>query len=262
MSTSKYDRFSQSIPDALGLDNRELLNEFGVRRNSSRRSQTAANGTAPDRLQVRQTQSSCSPTPGSTRGQVIRKSQSGDPSDTGLRKLSPIPGSPYTTEHSTPPSPSSNHSRLQGSPQLSSRSNSTSANGRARTNGEVHFTDSLGRAQGTSLTVRSQPQSLNAALELLAVSDVDPATTRKESPTEASFGTVSSYRSAPIIPSIDIQSDSSSSRSRDLSPSPSRHGTPKFNGLSTSKIAAKGISAPMPNHGTSAVLGSPGASDI
>jgi hypothetical protein len=254
LSTSKYDRFSQSIPEALGFDKREHIDEFGIRRNTSRRSHTSpAGGPSPDRLQIRQTQSSRSSNGSSTRRQVVRKSASGDPSNGGLRKLTPIPGSPYTTEHSTPPSPASTHSKLQSSLKSSPKSNKDSLNGKPRSNGDVHFADSLGRAQGASLTVRSQPQSLTAALELLASSDADPKATQKYSPTEASFGTVSSYRSAPIIPSIDIQSDTSSGRSlRGLSPPPSGQGATKpfSNGLSTSKIAAKGISAPMPNQGT------------
>ncbi|KAJ3569619.1 hypothetical protein NP233_g4926 [Leucocoprinus birnbaumii] len=252
LSTSKYDRFSQSIPEALGLEILDTVDEFGVRRNASRRSQPAASiGPAPDRLQIRHTQSNRSSHSGSARRPVIRKSQSGDPSNGGMRKLTPIPGSPYTTEHSTPPSPSSHHSKLQNSPKAPSKSNNDSPNGKARSNGDVHFTDSFGRAQGTSLTVRSQPQSLNAALELLATADAESRSPQRDSPTEASFNTVSSYNSGQIIPSIDIQSDSSSARSlRDLSPPPSRQGVPVFNGnsLSTSKVAAKGISAPMPNH--------------
>lgn len=252
LSTSKYDRFSQSIPDALGLDNVEIVDEFGVRRNASRRSQKSASaGIAPDRLQIRHTQSNRSPNSGSARRPVVRKSHSGDPSNGGLRKLTPIPGSPYTTEHSTPPSPLSHHSKLQSSPKSSPRSTHDGVNGKARSNGDVHFTDSLGRAHGSSFTVRSQPQSLNAALELLAASEPDPNAHQRDSPTEASFGTISSYNSAPIIPSIDVQSDSSSARSlRDLSPPVSRQGSSRShgNGLSTSKIAAKGISAPMPNH--------------
>ncbi|KXN90136.1 Rho GTPase-activating protein 39 [Leucoagaricus sp. SymC.cos] len=200
LSQSKYDRFSQSIPDALGIESREFTDEFGIR----------------------QTQSSRSSNGSSARRPVVRKSASGDPSNGGLRKLSPIPGSPYTTEHSIPPSPSSTHSKLRGSPKSSPRSNKDSVNGKPRSNGDVHFTDSLGRAQGASFTVRSQPQSLNAALELLASSDPDPKSTKRDSPTDTSCGTVSSYR----------QGSSMSNG----------------NGLSTSKIAAKGISAPMPNH--------------
>lgn len=247
LSTSKYDRFSQSIPDALGFDSKEVVDEFGVRRNLSRRVQTSAVGTAPDKLQIRHTQSNRSAHTSSIRRQVIRKSQSGDPSNGGLRNLTPIPGSPHTTEYSTPPSPSSINPKVKNSPGSLSK-NKDSINGRARSNGDVHFVDSFRRTAGTSLTVRSQPQSLNAALELLATSEVDPRNPQGGSPSEASFGTLSSYKSAPTIPSIDIQSDSSSVRSlRDLSPSSSRQGSTKFNGNSASKIAARGISAPMPN---------------
>jgi len=247
LSTSKYDRFSQSIPDALGFDNKEVVDEFGVRRNLNRRVQTSA-GTAPDKLQIRHTQSNRSAQSSSIRRQVIRKSQSGDPSNGGLRNLTPIPGSPHTTEYSIPPSPSSISSRVNSSP---GSKHKESINGRARSNGD-HLTDSFRRTAGSSLTVRSQPQSLSAALELLATSEVDPVNPQRGSPSEASFGTLSSYKSAPIIPSIDIQSDSSSVRSlRDISPPSSRQGPGKLNGngLSTSKIAAKGISAPIPNHG-------------
>ncbi|KAF9453926.1 hypothetical protein P691DRAFT_755001 [Macrolepiota fuliginosa MF-IS2] len=249
LSQSKYDRFSQSIPDALGPDNQEFVDEFGVRKNTTRRSHVTAAGTAPDRLQIRHTQSGRSIAGGSAgRRQIIRKSVSGDPSNGGLRKLTPIPGSPYTTEHSAPPSPSSHHSKLKYSPKSSTRSNKESPNGKVRSNGDIHFTDSISRGRGKSIT---QPQSLNAAIELLANSDPDRKSSKKDSPTEASFATVSSYNSAHIIPSIDVQSDSSSTKSfRDIASSPTRHTTTKSsgNGLSTSKIAARGISAPIPNH--------------
>jgi len=249
LSTSKYDRFSQSIPDALGFDNKEVVDEFGVRRNLSRRVQTSA-GTASDKLQIRHTQSNRSTQSSSIRRQIIRKSQSGDPSNGGLRNLTPIPGSPHTTEYSVPPSPSSVSSKVNSSPG-SPFKNKESINGRARSNGD-HLTDSFHRTAGSSLTVRSQPQSLSAALELLATSEVDLVNSQRGSPSEASFGTLSSYKSAPIIPSIDIQSDSSSVRSLwDLSPPSFGQGPVKLNGnsLSASKIAARGISAPIPNHG-------------
>lgn len=251
LSQSKYDRFSQSIPDALGNDIRETIDEFGVRRTASRRSNASVSGATPDRLQVRQTQSNRSATSGSARRPVIRKSVSGDPSNGGLRKLTPIPGSPYTTEHSVPSSPSSHNSKSLSSPKSSPRSNRESVNGRARSNGDVHFTDSVGQARGKSFTVRSQPQSLNAALEMLAFAEPDRKSIKADSPTEASFATVSSYKSALIVPSIDIQSDDSSGRSLyDIPPSPSSAPTkPGSGGLGGSKIAAKGISAPMPNHG-------------
>jgi hypothetical protein len=239
LSKTKFDRFSQSIPDALAHDIRDFADEFGVRVPAAGR----------DKLQVRQTNSVRSVASGSTRRPVTRKSISDDPSSGGLRQLSPIPASPYTTDHSSPSSPSSRHSKAQNSPSLSPKSDKGSTNGRARSRTDVHFADSIGQARGKPFTINSQPQSLNAALEMLALSEPDRKSSKSESSTEASFATASSYRSPFVIPSIDIQSDSSSLRSfHDIPPLPSAQVPPVPVDIGT-KFGGKGISGPLPNHG-------------
>lgn len=248
MSKTKFDRFSQSIPDALANDIRESTDEFGVRVPAAQHSNSTPTA-GRDKLQLRQRNSARSLASGSTRRLATRKSTSDDPSGGGLRQLTPIPGSPYTTDHSSPSSPSSRFSKSPNSPSLSPKSEKGSINGRTRSRTDVHFADSIGQARGKPYTINSQPQSLNAALEMLAFTESDLKSSKSETSTEASFATASSYRSPFVIPSIDIQSDTSSLRSfHDILPLPSAQIPPIPTDHGT-KFGGKGISGPMLNHG-------------
>ncbi|PFH52057.1 hypothetical protein AMATHDRAFT_74546 [Amanita thiersii Skay4041] len=214
------------------------------------------------RSQVRQTRSAHAnvdtrimKSPGATQP-AIRRSISSDQNmraiSRGIRshfndpQLTPIPGSPYSTEHSAPPSPTSQRSlriknlHIEDTDKVSNQNHKLSS---AESSPRL-------RAKTTTLipSRSTQPQSLNAALEKLASSP-------SESGAESSLHSLSYSTSRTTLSSHAHGSDSHPRlSSRDKShtlPSPSKHhGKELLSGLNGSSptVGGKQISGPIINH--------------
>ena len=143
-------------------------------------------------------------------------------------QLTPIPGSPYTTEQSAPPSPTSTRSL------------------KSLTNKDNKQDDKAGllesslrtRSKSTFVQLKSpQPQSLNAAIEKLTSSP-------SESGGDSSMKSLNHSSSRTTVSSNITGDLQSTSFSTDKSPHPS----PK-NGPPVPTFGGKPISAPIMNHG-------------
>ena len=169
-------------------------------------------------------------------------------------QLSPIPGSPNATDASAAPSLASKPSLISNG---SSNGNLTvpkehDSPGRQSTGsgkGSSHNSDSISRARSKSSNYTAhrpqQPQSLNAALQILTTSPSEGGHggLSPRSPSEGSIvGSTNEYGS-----SGDEISTTTSRRLRDIHPSPSRPlpDAPK----NQPTVGGKGISAPVLNHG-------------
>jgi hypothetical protein len=154
-------------------------------------------------------------------------------------QLAPIPGSPNATDNSNPPSIASKRSlifdREDGNGKLKvPRDPETPP--RSTKNGPSYNSDSLPRPRTKSASTRSQPMSLHAALE-------EMSGPRSEN------GHVSISRSTEDSHSM----NSSNDLGMPISSTPPRRSpvrripAPPKN---PPTVAGKGISAPIPNHGT------------
>ncbi|KAJ7594657.1 hypothetical protein C8J56DRAFT_444915 [Mycena floridula] len=183
--------------------------------------------------------------PGSARKPGIRRSYTTDSHHPGSRSVSqqlpPIPGSPYVTDGSAPPSPTSQTAPLtpvsKGSPVGKSSPHSLSS------------PESSPRARSKSSSYVShrpaQPQSLTAALEILTSASQSESGHTSTQPSESS--------SRPHI-TISVPSTPTQSKlKRDIPPSPRRpipatpDGTRKRN-VSAPMVSGKQISGPILNH--------------
>ncbi|KAF8638003.1 hypothetical protein AX16_010635 [Volvariella volvacea WC 439] len=172
-------------------------------------------------------------------------------------QLTPIPGSPFVTDASTPPSPASRNPPRDDTSNDKSLSSSTGSKGKESANGaSQHSTtnglnsDSVGRARARSAGYVShkpqQPQSLNAVVEMLSSSQSDGSRgSLQRSTTSGSGSTTQSGRKVrlvtptdtPTTPTTPSVTTSSPPRSP---PSPSPRLVPTVNG--------KQISSPILNH--------------
>ena len=148
-------------------------------------------------------------------------------------QLTPIPGSPYTTEQSAPPSPTSQKSRRS----LNMKKSSETVGDRAGSKPGLPESSPRSRSQPTFVQLRSpQPQSLNAALEKLTSS-------QSESGGDSSLKSLNDSSSRTTLSSSVTGDLHSSLSSTDKSPLRSSTPAPTFGG--------KQISAPIMNHGMS-----------
>lgn len=147
-------------------------------------------------------------------------------------QLTPIPGSPYTTEQSAPPSPTSQRS-------LNSLNNKKYSEGVADDGKPGLLESSLRtRSKPTFVQLKSpQTQSLNAAMEKLTSS-------QSESGGDSSMKSLNESSSRTTLSSSITGDPQLTSFSTDKSPFPS----PK-NGTPVPTFGGKPISAPIMNHG-------------
>ena len=152
-------------------------------------------------------------------------------------QLTPIPGSPYTTEQSAPPSPTSQKSLRSLNTKKSSENVGNRLDNKAGSKPGFPESSLQTRSKPTFLQLRSpQPQSLNAALEKLTSS-------QSESGGDSSLKSLNDSSSRTTLSSSVTGDIHSSSFSTDKPPLPSSTPVPTFGG--------KQISAPIMNHGMS-----------
>lgn len=215
---------------------------------------------------MRLTQSSRSPTNSANSKPPVRRSYSSDHhSDSnhlGVKrphangKLSPIPGSPYVTDASAPPSPASKKpTPVNGH---SAPKENGSPNGKSHLSANSSHADSISRARAKSspyVAHRSpQPQSLNAAVEMLTSSQSESChdSSAMRSYTSTSSSTDGHRRVTLIIPPATPTKGGKNS----VPPSPSRPipSVPNGKGWSGSRstsaptVAGKLISSPKINY--------------
>lgn len=172
--------------------------------------------------------------------------------------LSPIPASPYTTDasaHSSPVSRKSTTSTPNSGKSILKVTDKDSPNGKLTPNGSTRLngSESPSRTRSKSSSYVShrapQPQSLHAAVELLASSHSDSGHT---APRKSINGTSSDQKtnekfkqplSAPTTPTKE-------KNQRDVPPSPRRPIPAVPKGRGALGIAGRQISAPTLNHGT------------
>ena len=215
---------------------------------------------------------------GKSQPSPIRRSSSSDSYHGGLngggvrfygqaavQHLPPIPGSPDVTDHSTPPSPVSRKSTsstpVNGESSLKPKE---SPNGKAsptrKSNVNMNSSvnggptpDSISRARTKSspyVQHRSPaPQSLSAAVELLTSSE-------KQSVSDSSHGSIQSksINGHPYSNHRQVQPSTPVKERKEPPPSPRRPAptAPTNNfwrSVSSSSVAGKEISRPIPNHG-------------
>ncbi|EAU91559.2 hypothetical protein CC1G_02048 [Coprinopsis cinerea okayama7 len=168
--------------------------------------------------------------------------------------LSPIPGSPYATEHSAPPSPSSTKFGTARTGDSKDGSGSASKAGKDSPSRKSNRGDNAGDVSDGSIRkskssssyspVRAQqPQSLHAALEKLNVSQSEGP----HSPSPSAKGFLSESTRSYDHDSTPSHSPPASvrTRSRDIPPSPSRSVPPTPSGPT---VGGKNISKPVLNH--------------
>ncbi|KAJ8473220.1 hypothetical protein ONZ45_g16377 [Pleurotus djamor] len=234
-----------------------------------RRSKSYANGQdgGHDQLQNRRP-SSTSPSANGQKHSQVRRSVSSDQYHTSgsnrllhphsvAPQLPTIPGSPYTTEASSPPSPSSPRSMTPSNsqPKNSSKSKDKDSpngktNGKASPNGSTHTESSSRKRSKSSSYVPHRsppPQSLNAAAELLAGSHSDNG---HGSPPRLSIAsTKQTHEHAnnllppPTTPTRDKTNLPSASPRRPIPAIPNWSGKVAF-----ASVAGKGISNPVLNN--------------
>ncbi|KAJ3824642.1 hypothetical protein EV361DRAFT_949479 [Lentinula raphanica] len=229
-------RFSQSITDEASSKLAQI-----PERPSFRRSQTLQNGQdAAQSIHLSPNGKQASP---STRKQnsSVRRSFSNELGRSVANRLPPIPASPYSTDVSVPPSPAASHhslSKLKTSPRPKTPSGPNPT-------GQPSPNSSPTRARSKSSSYVSrkpaQPQSLNAALELLNTSQSQSSnmsTSSKSSPTSPSSRSTSTKQTPPTPPSPQ----------RNRVPSlPNATGTRTGRNLPIITVAGKEISEPILN---------------
>lgn len=189
-----------------------------------------------------------------------RKSTSdqGPPSSNRLHpsgtQLAPIPGSPYATEQSEPPSPTTSTPSIRLNPEndQTTRPESKESSGKSRQGeGSSHHSDHSVRAKSTTAPHRpQQPQSLDVALEQLEHLSVSEANKGKDQPSRARDAShyLSDSTQYELYPSDNTPPASMRMKSRDIPPSPSR----AIPDVPPALFGGKPISSPILNHGMSA----------
>ena len=185
--------------------------------------------------------------------QSVRRSGSERPSSRALltvgTHLDPIPGSPYATEQSTPPSPASTTT-----PSIRSgveSNNSSPPRKKDSPNGKASHSDSSVRGKQKSVAYAQQPQSLDAALEQLEQLSASQSEKDKRppaSPTNLTNGV--HYLSDSTHDELYPPSDNSPpvslrGKSRGFPASPSR----PIPVTPVATVGGKIISSPIINHG-------------
>ncbi|KAJ3733768.1 hypothetical protein DFJ43DRAFT_994552 [Lentinula guzmanii] len=229
-------RFSQSISDEASSKLAQI-----PERPSFRRSQTLPNGQdAPQSNHLSPNGKHASPS-ARKQNSSVRRSFSNELGRSTANRLPPIPASPYSTDASVPPSPAaSQHSlyKLKTSPRPETPSG-PSPNGHPSPNGSP----TRARSKSSSYVSRkpAQPQSLNAALELLnsSQSSSNQSTSTNSSPTSPSSRSTSTKQTPPTPPSPQ----------RTRIPSlPNATGQRTGRNVPSITVAGKEISAPILNH--------------
>ena len=152
-------------------------------------------------------------------------------------QLTPIPGSPYTTEQSAPPSPTSQKSQRSLNSRKSSENVGDRLGNKPDSKSGLPEPSPQTRSKPTFVQLRApQPQSLNAAMEKLTSSP-------SESGGDSSLKSLNDSSSRTTLSSGVTGDLHSSLFSTDKSLLPSSTPVPTFGG--------KHISAPIMNHGMS-----------
>ncbi|KAF5388857.1 hypothetical protein D9757_005647 [Collybiopsis confluens] len=156
-------------------------------------------------------------------------------------RLPPIPASPYSTDVSVPPSPAASQNSL---------SNRKSPQTHSKTDKDPSPSSSPGppnraRSKSSSYVSRkpTQPQSLNAAVELLATSQSEGGQLPKINTSPKSSR--SSSGSANTTPKLNVPPSPHRNRIPSLPNTPSHRNGRNVSGVT---VAGKGISAPILNH--------------
>ncbi|KAF9476361.1 hypothetical protein BDN70DRAFT_882529 [Pholiota conissans] len=167
-------------------------------------------------------------------------------------QLTPIPGSPNSTDRSSPPSmttvPSIISPKDDNKDRLTLPTDDDSPGRRSRTEHTTRNPDSPTRPRSKSSTYTShraqKPQSLAAALEILSTSHSESGHNSFQKPSNDA-STIESFSLGSVVSKDDLLLTPSKSRSRDAPPSPSRPvpQTPKHRPT----VGGKGISSPILN---------------
>ena len=256
--------------------------------NRRSRSYASVQDTSPDQIQSQPLKSSSraspgssvNPSPGSVKKPTtpIRRSDLNDqyhnpihngssrPNHTLGQQLPPIPGSPYGTETSSPPSPSRKSitlTPLNGNAEPHLRPKDQSPNGKSSSNGRANNSDSITRTRSKSSPYVShhppQPQSLNAAVEMLTSSQSEGGHGSIQSQLTSEMNGISNLHGHDKV-TVNLPPPSTPTKEkgkRDVPPSPRRPipAVPSagnfWSGRSTSAstFAGKEISGPVLNHG-------------
>lgn len=225
-----------------------------------------------DQIQPRHSQSSTRNSPGKSSpsrtkqpSPPIRRSLSSDPYHNNGQngsgrylghQLPPIPGSPYITDASAPPSPIS---RKSTSTPVNGKSNGKPKDnpaGKTSPNGNT-AAESLSRARSKSSSYISHrsppPQSLNAAVEMLTASHSDSGHSPHADPVERqrTNGTDSAHNAS--------HANENRSNKPEVPPLPRRPipaipGGGFWRSASVPALAGKAISGPVLNHGNVFIL--------
>ncbi|KAJ7124972.1 hypothetical protein C8R44DRAFT_914333 [Mycena epipterygia] len=240
LSQTTFNRFSKSPPDdATGPTNTQVQ---AYRRS---RSYTGPLQTVQDPVQDRNTQLP-----------EVRRSSSTDQYNANSRvhpltsNLPTIPGSPDITD--APSSPSSRKSMTSNG--HTRPKDKASPNGKPRLNGDASYPDSSPRARSKSSSYVShrppQPQSLNAAVEMLTSSQSESGHGSSKylpTATNSSIGHEMPKLVIPSTPGRDKSKPPPSPR-RPIPATPTGGSMWNSRSASAPSIAAKGISAPILNH--------------
>ncbi|KAF9501625.1 hypothetical protein BDN71DRAFT_1439284 [Pleurotus eryngii] len=236
-----------------------------------RRSKSYANGQdgAHEQLQLRRPNSTApasSPSPTSSQrqhSQAVRRSVSSDQySVSGANRLlhphslapqlPTIPGSPYMTEASSPPSPSSQRSMTPSLANGKHEKDSPNgkSNGKTSRNGSVDSA-TRSRSKSSSYVPRRSPpaQSLNAAAELLVGPNSDNGHSPGSAPRQSTTTMSSRKSSANEEIGLVLSRSATPTKDKHNAPPPSpRRPIPAVPGPWKSSVAGRGISNPIPNN--------------
>ncbi|THV06714.1 hypothetical protein K435DRAFT_773060 [Dendrothele bispora CBS 962.96] len=222
-------RFSQSVPEGLpSMSSTNGPDSDSVRRSHSTHSSKYSNPSPPNKKSLRRSYS-----------------------NTLSQHLPPIPASPPVTDASVPPSPSPSQHSLPS--QVNGRNRPRTAtpklpNGNGRNTPDSAQSSTRARSKSSSYVSHKPkpPQSLNAALELLAASRSESSHLNRPSLPGSPVSSNDEDKSMLSIP----QNSSSSSTHGSPSPSRSVPNLPRDRSQSTSvpKVGGKEISAPILNH--------------
>ncbi|KAJ7287766.1 hypothetical protein C8J57DRAFT_1284865 [Mycena rebaudengoi] len=240
LSQTTFNRFSKSLPDDVIGPTNAQIQEY-------RRSRSY---TGP----LKSPQNAIHETTGSNK--ELRRSSSTDNYNAPSRlhpvsKLSTIPGSPNYTD--APSSPSSRKSASLSPLNGNTRSKGgESPNGKSRVNGGVDSPDSSPRVRSKSSSYVShrpqQPQSLNAAVEMLTSSQSESGHSSLKYPQTTTNSSVGHGSPKISIVPVSGKGKSPPSPRRPIPATPTGGSMWNSRSASAPSVAGRGISAPILNH--------------
>ncbi|KIK68921.1 hypothetical protein GYMLUDRAFT_236804 [Collybiopsis luxurians FD-317 M1] len=237
-------RFSQSISD-------EAISKLAQipEKSSVRRSQTLSSNQDPSLLSPNGKHTS--PNSKKQQSSSARRSFSNELGRHASNRLPPIPASPYSTDVSVPPSPAASQHSLSKSKVPQTPPTSTDKHPHPSPNGTPSpGSPNRARSKSSSYVSRkpAQPQSLSAAVELLATSQSEGGQLLKVDTSPKSSRSSNSARTSPNSP-IKLHPTAPPSPHRMRIPSlPSTPGHRNGRNVSGVTVAGKEISAPILNH--------------